>query len=96
MDHFEQADLHGQTRNFSNFICKLEFRQNYLTHIRTLAVEDQCFLLQKVINPTISLAEMKNETAEMKKNDHFKKGNRQMHKLANMGKWYPEVSVLCH
>jgi len=67
MDHFEQADLRGQTRNFSNLICKPEFRQNYLTPIRTLAVEDQCSLLQKVINRTISLAEMKNEAAEMKK-----------------------------
>jgi len=65
MDHFEQVDLCGQTRNFSNLICKPEFRQNYLTPIRTLAIEDQCFLLQKVINHAILLAKMKNEAAEI-------------------------------
>ena len=67
MDRFEKAELRGQTRNFSNLISKPEFRQNYLTPIRTLPVEDQCFLLQKVIDHTLSLAEMKTEAAEMKK-----------------------------
>ena len=67
MDLFERFELTGQTRSLTNLVSKPEFRQNYLTPIRKLAKEDQCFMLQKVIDGTYSLAELKTKAAEMKK-----------------------------
>ena len=66
MDLFENAKLKSQKLNLTTFLMKPEFKQQYLAAIRRLDEHDQCTVLQKVIDGSCSLAEMKTEAGEMK------------------------------
>ncbi len=66
IDLYEQAKLKGQKLNLSSLLTKPEFKQQYLAPIRALEENDQCLLLNKVIDKTISLAELKTESSNIK------------------------------
>ena len=66
MDRFELAKLKGQKLNLATLMSKPEFKQQYLAPIRCLDEEDQCALLQMVIDEKCSLAELKSEAAKRK------------------------------
>ena len=55
MDLFEASKLAGQTLNLDKLEQKPEFRKNYLSPNRSLNVDDQCALLQRVISKEIKL-----------------------------------------
>lgn len=66
MDLFEQAKLKGQKLKLSTLLTKPEFKQQYLAPIRSLEEEEQCQLLQKLINREISLQQLKGEADRVK------------------------------
>ena len=50
----------------ATLLHKPEFKQHYLSPIRTLKVEDQCHLLQRVISNEITLSELQREANRIK------------------------------
>lgn len=66
MDLFENGKLKEQKLKLDNMMCKPEFKQQYLAPIRTLPDEDQCNLLQKVIDREINLNDLKILSAQRK------------------------------
>ena len=66
MNRFETSKLKGQKLNLSTLLSKPEFKQQYLTPIRSLDEEDHCTLLTKVIENECSLAELKVASAQQK------------------------------
>lgn len=66
MDLFENGKLKDQKLKLDNLMCKPEFKQQYLAPIRTLPEDDQCDLLQKVINKQIALNDLKILSAQRK------------------------------
>lgn len=66
IDLYKQAKLKGQKLNLTNLLAKPEFKQQHLAPIRALDVDDQCQLLQKVIDRELSLAELKSESSRIK------------------------------
>lgn len=63
---FEQGKLKGQKLKLSNLLSKPEFKQQYLSPIRTLLEVDQCNLLTRVIEMELTLAELKAKANGMK------------------------------
>ena len=66
IDLYEEAKLKGQRLNLSSLLSKPEFKQQHLAPIRALEENDQCLLLEKVIDKQISLAELKAESSNIK------------------------------
>ena len=66
MDQFEQAKLKAQKLNLATLMSKPEFKQQYFAPISCLDEEDQCTLLQMVIDGECSLLELKSEAAKRK------------------------------
>ena len=66
MDLFEVGKLKDQKLNLSKLQAKPEFKQHYITPIRSLCESDQYALLERVVRKEISLAELK-EIAATKK-----------------------------
>ena len=84
MDTFERMGLKQQVTKARSRVHKLEFKQNYLASIRTLETPVQCELLQKVLDGTLSLAELQAEAAKRKQVIALKK---QFTKLTNVSSW---------
>ena len=59
IDLYEQAKLKGQKLNLASLLAKPEFKQQHLAPIRALDEDEQCKLLQRVIDRELSLAELK-------------------------------------
>jgi hypothetical protein len=72
MDLFESAKLKGQKLNLTSLLSKPEFRQQYLAPIRCLEADQQCLLLNKVIDGELSIAEMKVEAGHVKQTASLK------------------------
>lgn len=66
MNLYENGMLKGQKLNLSSLLAKPEFRQQHLAPIRAMNADDQCTLLEKVIDKEISLTELKTEASQMK------------------------------
>jgi len=66
MDLFEEGKLKGQKLNLSKLLSKPEFKQQYNVPKRALSEDDQCALLQRVVQKEISLNELK-ELSALKK-----------------------------
>ena len=66
MDLFEQGRLKGQKLSLSSLISKPQFKQQYLTPIRTLSQADQMSILQKVIDKQITILEVKKVASDLK------------------------------
>ena len=61
-----------------------DFKQQYLVPIRTLPENDQCYLLQRVIDGEISIADLKGEAGSIKQMECLKKV---FLKLVNLETW---------
>ena len=70
--------------NLSSLLIKPEFKQQYLAPIRALDENDQCLLLQKVIEKKISLAELKEESVRLK---HLQSLRLAFVRLTNADSW---------
>ena len=70
MDLFEKAKLKDQKLRSSSTNAKPDFKQQYLTPIRCLELNDQCSLLDRCRNGSLSLKEIKNEAENFKKCIH--------------------------
>lgn len=66
IDLYEQAKLKGQKLNLANLMSKPDFKQQYLAPIRALDADNQCLLLQRVIDGELSLNELKTESSNFK------------------------------
>lgn len=84
MDLFEKAKLKDQKLRSSSTNAKPDFKQQYLAPIRCLELNDQCSLLERCKNGSISLKEMKNEAENFKKMYTLKKA---FVKLTNAKNW---------
>lgn len=84
MDLFQEAKLKGQKLKLSNLLSKPDFKQQYLSPIRTLEESSQCLLLQKVIDRELSVLELKGAAAEMKNMAALKQS---FLKLVNIDSW---------
>ena len=65
-----------------------EFKQNYLTPIRTLGEEEKLSLLQQVVDGQLSLSELQSEATKLKQRSLLKKT---FVKLSALG-----IDVFCH
>lgn len=96
IDLYEEAKLKDQKLNLSSLLSKPEFKQQYLAPIRALEENDQCLLLQKVINKEISLAQLKTESSNIKQLHALRIG---FTRLTNASSWddakknYPEFAT---
>lgn len=84
MDLFEQAKLKGQKLRLASLIHKPEFKQNYLSSIRSLPVPEQCSLLQRVVDLELSLTELQVEATKKKQQSALQLA---FQKLTNMETW---------
>ena len=84
MNLFEESKLKGQKLKLSNLISKPDFKQQYSAPIRTLDEDDQCKLLEKVINKELSIQELKNAGGDIKIMTNLKKT---FLKLVNIDSW---------
>ena len=84
MDLYEQAKLKGQKLRLATLLHKPEFKQNYLTPIRSLPVSDQCSLLQRVVDMEFSLNDMQREATKLKQQLALKLA---FVKLTNVQSW---------
>jgi len=84
MDRYEKCELGDQRRNLDSLMNKPEFKQNYLSPIRSLDEEEQCRLLELVLQGDISILELKAAGAKSKKMTKLKE---LFVKLTNCKKW---------
>lgn len=84
MDLFEKAKLKGQKLRLATLVHKPEFKQNYLTPIRSLSVQNQCNLLSKVANLELSLAGLQVEANKLKQLASLKVS---FTKMVNVDSW---------
>lgn len=84
MDLYEQAKLKGQKLRLATLLHKPDFKQNYLTPIRSLSKEDQCSLLQRVVELDLSLSELQVEANKIKQQSALKVA---FVKLTNVQSW---------
>ena len=84
MDLYENAKLKGQKLNLSTLLSKPEFKQNYLTPIRTLPPDDQCEILSEVVGGACTLAEIKGLAAVKKQLSALKTA---FTRLTNTSSW---------
>ena len=84
MDLYEKFKLKDQKAPCGLKIAKPEFKQQYLTPLRRLSLNDQCNLLLRCKNKDISLNELKKEADMLKKLEALKKT---FCKLTNAKSW---------
>ena len=84
MNLFAESKLKGQKLKLSNLISKPDFKQQYLAQIRTLEEDDQCKLLQKIIDNELSIQELKQAASDIKIMTTLKKS---FLKLVNIDSW---------
>ena len=72
MDFYEKCELSDQRCNLSTLTNKPEFKQNYLSPIRSLDEEEQCRLLDMVLQGEITILELKAAGAKSKKTTSLK------------------------
>jgi len=84
MDRYEKCELRDQRYNLDTLMNKPEFKQSYLSPIRSLDEEEQCHLLELVLRGDISILELKEVGAKSKKMSKLK---QLFAKLTNCGKW---------
>ena len=84
MDLYEQAKLKGQKLRLATLLHKPEFKQNYLSPIRSLSVSEQCSLLQRVVDLELSLSDMQTEANVVKQRSALQVA---FQKLTNVQSW---------
>jgi len=90
MDLFEEGKLKGQKLNLSKLLSKPEFKQQYIAPIQALSEDDQCALLQRVVQKGISLNELKELSASKKSMYTLK---TLFVKLTNSDTWEKTVEI---
>lgn len=83
MDLYEQAKLKGQKLCLATLLHKSDFKQNYLTSIRSLS-GDQCAPLQRVVGLELSLSGLQAEANKIKQQSALKVA---FAKLTNVQSW---------
>ncbi len=73
MDLFEQSKLKNQKLKMATLLHKPEFKQNYLSSIRALSVDEQCNLLQSVARSEITLTQLQSDASRLKQKSALKK-----------------------
>lgn len=66
MDLFEQGRLKRQKINLSTLISKPQFKQKYLTPLRTLSQTEQLHILQEVRDMEVTTLDIKKLAGEVK------------------------------
>lgn len=88
MDLFKKCKLKGQKLKLATLMAEPEFKQQYLAPIRTLEENDQCLLLNKIINCNLTIADLKEASAKIKRLDNLKKA---FLKLVDIETWEKAV-----